>query len=95
MSRRWESPTAIAGLARGLAAVADAAHQQSELDVLARAEERHEAALLRDDADVHAAQPRQLAAIEARELLPEQADLAEIRPIEAREQAQERRLARA
>src|SRR5450432_486663 len=84
----------IAHLARS-GGVADAPHQQPELDVLAGAEERYEAALLRDDAHVLPAKTCELAAIEARERLPEQADVPRIRLIEAREQAQQRRLARA
>src|ERR1051325_10507917 len=69
-------------------------HGGDQLDVLARAQERDQAGLLRDQGDQLSAQLRPAGPVEAVQRLAADLDLAGVGEVEAREQEQQRRLAR-
>ena len=69
--------------------------QQRQLDVLRRGQHRHQIVELEDEADIGGAKARELALRQPVDALPGDMDLAARRPVDAAEQIEQRRLARA
>ena len=96
-SARSASPTTRSAVVGALAALglAELRQQQRQLHVLARGEHRDQVEELEDEADVLGAEARELVLGQLVQQPARDRDAALGRPVEAREQVQERRLARA